>query len=65
VGQVKDIIVHLKPTSDDCNEAPLRLLKELVDVVGPSIASIINSSLHNGIVPAGRFLKSITQTHFN
>jgi len=52
VAQVKDIIIHLKRTSDVCNVTPLCLLKESVDV-GPSIASIINSSLHNGIVPAG------------
>lgn len=60
--QVKDIIIRLKPTSDDCNVVPLRLLKEVVDCVGPSISSIINSSFHNGIVPTA-LKQAVIQPH--
>jgi len=60
VAQVKDIIIHLKRTSDVCNVTPLCLLKESVDVVGPSIAYIINSSLQNGIVPTA-FKQAVIQ----
>ncbi len=37
LAQVMDVIMHLKPTSGGCDVVPLRLLKEMVDVVGPSI----------------------------
>ncbi len=53
LAQVMDVIMHLKPTSGGCDAVPLRLLKEMVDVVGPSITSIVNCSLHNGVVPTG------------
>ncbi len=53
LAQVMDVIMHLKPTSGGCDVVPLRLLKEMVDVVGPSITSIVNCSLHNGVVPTG------------
>ncbi len=48
-----DIIMRLKLTSVGCDVVPLHLLKEMVDVVGPSFTSIVNSSLHNGVVPTG------------
>jgi len=44
LAQVKDIIIHLKPTSGGWDVVPLCLLKEMLDVAGPSITSIINSS---------------------
>ncbi len=53
LAQVMDVIMHLKPTSGGCDVVPLRLLKEMVDVVVPSITSIVNCSLHNGVVPTG------------
>ncbi len=55
LAQVMDVIMHLKPTSGGCDVVSLRLLKEMVDVVGPSITSIVNCSLHNGVVPKGGY----------
>lgn len=55
LAQVMDIIMHLKPTSGGCDVVRLRHLKEMVDVVGPSITSIINSSLLIGVVPTGGY----------
>ncbi len=39
-----DIIMHLKLTSVGCNVVPLHLLKEMVDVVGPSFPLFSGSS---------------------
>lgn len=47
--------MHLKPTSGVCDVVPLRLLKDMVDVVGPIITSIINSSLLIGVVQTGGY----------
>ncbi len=60
--EVMDIIMHLKPTSGGCDVVPLHLLKEMVDVVGLSITSIVNSSLHNGVVPTG-LKQAVVQPH--
>ncbi|KAF4105034.1 hypothetical protein G5714_014365 [Onychostoma macrolepis] len=41
LAQVMDIIMHLKPTYGGCDVVPLRRIKEMVDVVGPSITSMV------------------------
>lgn len=48
----QDIIIRLKPTSGGYDVVPLLLFKEILDV-GPSITSIINSSLFDGVVLMG------------
>ena len=46
-----DIVSHMKPTTCSSDILPSRLLKEAFDSLGPSILSIINSSLLSGNVP--------------
>ncbi len=51
LSEVHDIISHLKRSIFPNDSVSLRILKDGSDIVGPSILSIINSSLYNGIVP--------------
>lgn len=44
LAQLKYIILHLKPTASLHDVLPSRLFKEVVDTIGSSILSIINSS---------------------
>lgn len=48
---MSDIIVNFEPTSGGCDVVILCLLRDMVDVIEPSITSVINSSLPNGVVP--------------
>ncbi len=51
LSEVHDIISHLKRSIFPNDSVSLCILKDCSDIVGPSILSIINSSLYNGIVP--------------
>ncbi len=51
LAQLKNIILHLKPTTSLHDILPSRLFKDVVDTIGPNIFLIRNSSLFHGIVP--------------
>ena len=49
---LSDIIAHMKPTTCSLDAIPTKFLKEVIDIVGPSILLIINSSLESGLFPS-------------
>ncbi|KAF7649835.1 hypothetical protein LDENG_00135290, partial [Lucifuga dentata] len=48
-----DCISRMNSTNCILDFIPTKFLKEVLDTVGPSILSIINSSLHHGTFPSG------------
>lgn len=46
-----EVLCHMKTTTCSLDVIPTRFLKDVFSVVGPSILSIINLSLTDGIVP--------------
>lgn len=52
LSNLVNIVQHLKPTNCTLDVIPSRRLLQVLDVVGPNIVNIINSSLVNGIVPS-------------
>lgn len=49
---LSDILAHMKPATCSLDFIPSRFLKEVFNTVGPSILSIINSSLSEGVFPS-------------
>ena len=47
-----DAVQHLRPTNCPSDSLPTRLLREVLDTVGPTILLLINTCLSSGCVPA-------------
>ncbi|XP_073786402.1 uncharacterized protein [Danio rerio] len=50
LSQLNDIVAHMKPSGSSCDVIPATLFKEAMHSIGPSVLSIVNSSLSTGIV---------------
>ena len=50
-SELSETVVHLKSSSCPTDALPTHLFKEVWETIGPSVHSIINSSLASGVVP--------------
>ena len=50
--ELRDIVLHMKPTSSPHNVITFRIIMDSFDTVGPSFQTIINSCLASGTVPS-------------
>ena len=48
---LKDTVKHMNPAGSPADALPPRLFKEVLATIGPTVLSIINSSLSSGTVP--------------
>lgn len=60
LSQLKDIVAYIKHSGSSCDVIPSTLFKEVMDSIGPSVLSIVNSCLSTGIVPSS-FKHAFTQ----
>ncbi len=51
-SHLSDIVKQLRPTNCPLDSIPARLVKDVFDTVGPSVVSLVNTSLSSGCVPA-------------
>ncbi len=52
ISHLSDIVKQLRPTNCPLDSIPARLVKDVFDTVGPSVVSLVNTSLSSGCVPA-------------